>query len=135
MSAKEDYIVLQVLSKILNFLVTVIKYVSQGVDGFMFIIGQPFESIMNGVGGPAPLSYLYLVGLGFLVAFLYGVVRWVINKIFSEVPGQRASSLQQLTPENAKRSREFGCALSHNIYVTSIISWLVLLWLFAVFAR
>jgi hypothetical protein len=113
-TTKEKYIVLQILSKILNFLVTVIKYVSKGVDTFMFIIGQPFESIMNGVGGPAPLSYLYLVGLGFLVAFLYGIIRWVINKIFSDTPM---------------------CALSHNIYVTSIVSWLILLWLFAVFAR
>lgn len=113
-SAKEKYIVLQIMSKILNFLFTVIKYVSKGVDAFMFIIGQPFESIMNGVGGPAPLSYIYLVGLGFLVAFLYGIIRWFINKIFSEVPG---------------------CALSHNIYVTSIVTWLILLWFFAVFAR
>lgn len=113
-SAKEKYIVLQVLSKILNFLVTVIKYVSKGVDTFMFIIGQPFESIMNGVGGPAPLSYIYLVGLGFLVAFLYGIIDWFINKIFSETPN---------------------CALSHKVYVTSIVTWLILLWLFAVFAR
>lgn len=112
--AKTKYIALRILSKILNALVTIISYITKMVDSFMFLIGQPFEELMNGVGGVAPLSYVYLVALGFFVAFLYGVMRWVINKIFSETPG---------------------CALSHTVFVTSIVYWLVLLWLFAVFAR
>jgi hypothetical protein len=112
--AKEKYIVLRILSKILNFIITILTYVTKFVDGFMFIAGKPFEVILNGVGGDAPLSYLYLVALGFVVAFLYGIIQWFINQIFSEVPG---------------------CALSHNVFVTSIVSWLILLWFFAVFAR
>jgi hypothetical protein len=115
--AKTKYIALRILSKILNALVTILTYITKLVDGFMFLIGKPFEALMNGVGGVAPLSYVYLVALGFLVACLYGIIQWVINQIFS---GTLSKS---------------GCALSHTVFVTSIVSWLVLLWLFAVFAR